>query len=105
MTPDNFGPNEASFSQAKIANEVIKAEKSKHQLQQLKDTVIDRQRAISRVTELATTARDDWRSWPARRISHIAKRLEVSNDLVESLLQPSIDHHLKELDEINVRLN
>ena len=79
--------------------------KSKHQLQQLKDTVIDRQRATSRVTELTTTARDDWKSWPTRRLSHIAKRLEVSNDLVESLLQPSIDHHLKELGEINVRLD
>jgi ribosomal protein L19E len=98
-------PSDSSFSQAKIANEVIKVEKSKHQLQKLKDSVIDRHIAHDHIVQLIQRERVEWRAWPKQSLAGLAKRLAVNTDQLQALLQPSIDTQLQELGEINLRLN
>lgn len=98
-------PHDGSFSQAKTANEVIKVEKSKHQLAALQNTVIEKQASYDHIVQLLQADQLDWQAWPHLELVTIAERLGVEPNQLQTLLMPSIDDHGKELGEITVRLD
>ena len=54
----------ATFLQAKIANDVLKAHERQLPLQQMKSELLDRRQATALVFRLAREERDAWQNWP-----------------------------------------
>ena len=94
----------ANYQQAKTAHEVLKAQTAKVNLDKLKGSLIDRDKALAHVFKLARSERDSWLNFPARVSAELASKLNADENQVYSLLTEYITRHLKELSELKPRL-
>ena len=90
----------ASFTQARTAQEIAKAQRARIQVQQLRDEVVDRGRAMAVVFRLARRERDAWVNWPARIAALMAAELGVEAHDMQKELEARVRDHLSELAEI-----
>ncbi len=91
--------------QARVANEVLKAQTNRIRLQQLKKELVDRSKATSHVFKLARAERDAWMSWPARVSSQMAAELGIDAHTMHVTLEAYVRQHLSELAEIQPRVD
>lgn len=94
-----------SLLQARTANEVVKAQTNKVRLAQLKGELVDRSQAIAHVFKLARAERDAWISWPSRISSQMAADLDIDAHALHVALEEQVRQHLKELAEIQPRVD
>jgi hypothetical protein len=93
-----------SFQQARTANEVLKAQVRRLQVQREKGELVDRARTVALVFRLARQERDAWLAWPARIAALIAAELCVDAHAVQELLEQHVRDHLEELAEPRLEL-
>jgi hypothetical protein len=93
-----------TFMQARIANEVLKAQERRLRLQQMKGELVDRAKAVAQVFKLARDERDAWVNWPARVAAVIAADLEVDPHKLHTVLERQVREHLNELAEVRPSL-
>lgn len=91
----------ATFLQARIANEVLKAQEKRLRLQQLKGELIDRVQATALVFRVAREERDSWVNWPARAAALMAAELGVDAATMQISLENHVREHLGELAEVD----
>jgi hypothetical protein len=94
-----------TFMQARIANEVLKAQERRLRLQQMKGELVDRAKAVAQVFRLARDERDAWANWPARVAAMIAAELEVDPHKLHTVLERHVRNHLGELAEVRPSLH
>jgi hypothetical protein len=102
--PGEAPGGEVSFLQARLANEVIKAQLAKVRLGKAKGELVDRARASAMVFDLARRERDAWIGWPPRVAANMAAELGVDPHRMEQVLDRYLREHLGELAEIGVDL-
>lgn len=102
--PAPVGEGEVSFLRARMANEVLKAQTSKVKLQKLKGELVDRNRTVSLVYDLARRERDAWLNWPPRVAANMAAELGVDAHRMEVVLDKYLRGHLSEMAEIKIDL-
>ncbi len=90
----------ASFTQARTAHEIAKAQRARIQVQRLREEVIDRAHATSEVFRLARRERDAWVNWPARVAAPMAADLGLDAHAMQKVLETHVRDHLNELAEI-----
>jgi hypothetical protein len=93
-----------TFMQARTANEVLKAQERRLRLQQMKEELVDRAKAVAQVFRLARDERDAWVNWPARVAAMIAAELEVEPHNLHTVLECHVRDHLAELAEVRPNL-
>ncbi len=94
----------ASFTQARTAHEIAKAQRARIQVQRLREEVVDRARATTEVFRLARRERDAWVNWPARVAALMAAELGVEPHAMQKVLEAHVRDHLNELAEIRLDL-
>jgi hypothetical protein len=94
-----------NFMQARIANEVLKAQTNRIRLQKLKGELIDRARVLAHVYKLARVERDAWINWPARISSTMAADLGVDPHTMQVTLERYVREHLSELAEFKLHID
>ena len=90
----------ASFTQARTAHEIAKAQRARIEVQQLREEVVDRAHATSEVFRLARRERDAWVNWPARVAALMAAELGGDAHAMQKVLEAHVRDHLNELAEI-----
>ena len=90
----------ASFTQARTAHEIAKAQRARIQVQRLREEVVDRAQATAEVFRLARRERDAWVNWPARVAALMAADLGVEPHTMQKVLEAHVRDHLNELAEI-----
>jgi hypothetical protein len=93
-----------SFVQARLANEILKAQLQKVKLGKVRGQLVDRAKARQLVFDLARRERDAWIGWPARVAANMAAELGVDPNRMEEVLDRYLREHLSELAEIRVEL-
>jgi hypothetical protein len=93
-----------SFMQARIANEVLKAQERRVRLQRMKGELVDRAKAVAQVFRLARDERDASVNWPARVAAMMAAELEVETHKLHTVLERHVRDHLAELAELRPNL-
>ncbi len=94
-----------TYMQARVANEVLKAQTNRIRLQQLKKELVDRSKALAHVFKLARAERDAWMSWPARVSSQMAAELGVDAHTMHVTLEAYVRQHLSELADVQPRVD
>lgn len=94
-----------TYVQAKVANEVIKVQKSKVQLEKLKDSLVDRDKALGHVFRLWQDERDSWLDWPQKAAAELSDELGVAQQTLCNLLAEGVNDHLSEMGEIQFRVD
>lgn len=95
----------ATFTQARTANEVLKAQHHKVRLARLKGELIERAQALAHVFALARAERDAWLNWPARISSLLAAEFGADPHAVHVALEREVRSHLAELGDVRIRLD
>ena len=90
----------ATFTQARTAHEIAKAQRTRIQVQRLRGEVVDRAQATAEVFRLARRERDAWVNWPARVAALMAAELGVEPHAMQKILEAHVREHLNELAEI-----
>ena len=90
----------ATFTQARTAHEIAKAQRARIEVQRLREEVVDRAYATSEVFRLARRERDAWVNWPARVAALMAAELGVDAHAMQKVLETHVRDHLNELAEI-----
>ena len=90
----------ATFTQARTAHEIAKAQRARIEVQQLREEVVDRAQATSEVFRLARRERDAWVNWPARAAALMAAELGVEAHAMQKVLEAHVREHLNELAEV-----
>ena len=90
----------ASFTQARTAHEIAKAQRARIEVQQLRAEVVDRAHATSEVFRLARRERDAWVNWPARVAALMAAELGLDAHAMQKVLESHVRDHLNELAEV-----
>ena len=90
----------ATFTQARTAHEIAKAQRARIQVQRLREEVVDRGHATAEVFRLARRERDAWVNWPARVAALMAAELGVEAHAMQKVLEAHVRDHLNELVEI-----
>jgi hypothetical protein len=93
---------QVSFLRARIANEVIKAQTAKVRLQKMKGDLVDRNRAVAAVFDLARRERDSWLNLPPRVAANMAAELGVEAHRMELVLDRVLRAHLAEMAEVKL---
>ena len=93
-------PGAATFTQARTAHEIAKAQRARIQVQRLREEVVDRAHATSEVFRLARRERDAWVNWPARVAALMAAELGLDAHVMQKVLEAHVRDHLNELAEI-----
>lgn len=91
--------------QVRIANEVLKAQLSKLQLESKKREVVNRSKGREHVYYLARTEREAWLNWPARVSAQLASDLNVDAHQMHQALEKAVREHLQDLGEMAVRID
>ncbi len=100
--PGDAGAGEVSFLRARMANEVIKAQTAKVRLQKMKGDLVDRNRAVAAVFDLARRERDSWLNLPPRVAANMAAELGVEAHRMELVLDRVLRAHLAEMAEVKL---
>ncbi len=90
----------ATFTQARTAHEIAKAQRARIQVQRLREEVVDRAQATAEVFRLARRERDAWVNWPARVAALMAAELGLDAHVMQKVLEAHVRDHLTELAEI-----
>ena len=90
----------ATFTQARTAHEISKAQRARIQVQRLREEVVDRAQATAEVFRLARRERDAWVNWPARVAALMAAELGLEPHAMQKVLEGHVREHLNELAEI-----
>ena len=90
----------ATFTQARTAHEIAKAQRARIEVQQLRAEVVDRAGATSEVFRLARRERDAWVNWPARVAALMAAELGLDAHAMQKVLEGHVRDHLNELAEV-----
>ena len=90
----------ATFTQARTAHEIAKAQRARIQVQRLREEVVDRAQALAEVFRLARRERDAWVNWPARVAALMAAELGVEAHAMQKVLEAHVRDHLNELAEV-----
>ena len=90
----------ATFTQARTAHEIAKAQRARIQVQRLREEVVDRGHATAEVFRLARRERDAWVNWPARVAALMAAELGLDAHVMQKVLEAHVRDHLNELAEI-----
>ena len=90
----------ATFTQARTAHEIAKAQRARIEVQRLREEVVDRAHATAQVFRLARRERDAWVNWPARIAALMAAELGVESHAMQKVLEAHVRDHLNELAEI-----
>jgi hypothetical protein len=93
-------PAGATFTQARTAHEIAKAQRTRIQVQRMKEEVVDRSRATALVFRLARQERDAWVNWPGRVAALMASELDVEPHAMQRVLEIHVRAHLAELAEV-----
>ena len=93
---------QVSFLRARMANEVIKAQTAKVRLQKMKGDLVDRNRAVAAVFDLARRERDSWLNLPPRVAANMAAELGVEAHRMELVLDRVLRAHLAEMAEVKL---
>ena len=102
--PADAEGGQVSFLRARMANEVIKAQTAKVRLQKMKGDLVDRNRAVAAVFDLARRERDSWLNLPPRVAATMAAELGVEAHHMEQVLDRVLRAHLAELAEVKLEL-
>lgn len=97
--------NPTNYQQAKTAHEVLKAQTAKIQLDKLKGSLVDREKALAHVFRLARVERDSWINFPARVSAEMAAKLGVDEMILFNALTEYITRHFEELSEFQPRID
>ena len=100
--PAPGGP--VTFMRARLATEVLKAQLQKEQLKRVRGEVVDRNKAVAMVFDLARKERDAWIGWPARVAANMASELGVEAHDLEQVLDRYLREHLADLAEVRIDL-
>ena len=90
----------ASFTQARTAHEIAKAQRARIEVQRLREEVVDRAQATSEVFRLARRERDAWVNWPARVAALMAAELGLDAHVMQKVLEGYVRDNLNDLAEI-----
>ena len=90
----------ATFTQARTAHEIAKAQRARIEVQRLREEVVDRAQATAEVFRLARRERDAWVNWPARVAALMAAELGLDAHAMQKVLEAHVRDHLNELAEI-----
>jgi len=90
----------ATFTQARTAHEIAKAQRARIQVQRLKEEVVDKARATAVVFRLARQERDAWVNWPSRVAALMASDLGVEAHAMQEVLETHVRAHLSELADV-----
>ena len=82
-----------------MANEGIKAQTARVRLQRIKGDLVDRNRAVAAVFDLARRVRDSWLKLPPRVAANMAADLGVEAHRMELVLDRVLRVHLAEMAE------
>ena len=102
--PADAEGGQVSFLRARMANEVIKAQTAKVRLQKMKGDLVDRNRAVAAVFDLARRERDSWLNLPPRVAANMAAELGVEAHRMEQVLDRVLRAHLAEMAEVKLEL-
>jgi hypothetical protein len=91
-----------TFLQARTADEVIKAQLQRLELQKKRGELVDRARAIALVFRLARQERDAWVGWPARVAAIMAAEVGIGAHSMQTILERHVRDHLEQLAEVRV---
>lgn len=94
------GAGGVTFINARTANEVMKAQERRLNLQKRKGELVDRARAVALVFRLAREERDAWAGWPTRVAAQMAAELGVATHHMQQVLERHVGEHLRQLPEI-----
>lgn len=97
--------NTATFTQARTANEVLKAQHHKVRLARLKGELIDRAQTLAHVFALARAERDAWLNWPSRISALLSAEFGADPHTVHVALEREVRQHLAELGDVRIRLD
>ena len=90
----------ASFTQARTAHEIAKAQRARIEVQRLREEVVDRAHATAEVFRLARRERDAWVNWPARIAALMAAELGLDAHAMQKVLEAHVRDNLNDLAEI-----
>ncbi|WNO10405.1 elements of external origin [Teredinibacter sp. KSP-S5-2] len=88
---------ESQFQKARTANEVLKAQIGRIELQVLKGELIDRDKALRTIFKIARTERDAWLNWPARIAAQVAAELDIDEQQFYVALEEQVRKQLATL--------
>lgn len=93
-----------TFIQARLANEILKAQERKLKLEKMRGELIDRNKTMAMVFGLARQERDAWINWPVRVAALMANDVGADVHAVQIALDRYVRSHLAEMAEIEVPL-
>lgn len=93
---------EVTYMEAKLANEILRAQTAEVKLAKVKGELVDRAKATALVFDLARRERDAWLSWPARVAPNMAAELGIDPHELETVLVRHLHDHLGEMAEVGV---
>ena len=97
--------NKTTFSEARTANEILKAQMQKIKLAELKKEVVNRRLAEAHIFQLAREERDAWQRWPSRIAAEMSSQLNLDQHALHTLLDKYVREHLSELAEVKPQFN
>ncbi|MBL6081487.1 hypothetical protein JMJ56_26195 [Belnapia sp. T18] len=89
-------PGGATFYDARTANEVLKAQGRRLEIDERRGRLVDKARALLLVHRLAREERDAILAWPARIAAELAAELAVDAHRLQLLLDQRLRIHLAE---------
>ena len=98
------GPGGMTFMQAKTADMVLRAQLRKLELEDRKNSLIDREKTYSHINSNARQFRDSLLNWPARVVAEMASELEVDSHTLQITLEKHLRDLLQELADMPLRL-
>ncbi|WP_426954128.1 hypothetical protein [Muricoccus radiodurans] len=93
-----------TFSDARTAHEILKAQERRLRLDERRGKLIDKARALLLVHRLAREERDAILAWPARVAAELAAELGVDPHRLQTLMDSRLRQHLSERGEAHVPL-
>ena len=95
----------AELQKAKVANESLKAQINKLQLEKMKNNLVDKGEACRLIFQLGRQERDAWINWPARISAQMASKLGIDEHTMYQTLVDAVRSHLQELSELKLEFN
>jgi len=92
------------YARLRVAQLALKVEAQRMALDENKGRLIDRQKTLALVRELAQGERDAILAWPARAAPILAAELGVDQHALHSALDASLRAHLTERSEIHLEV-
>jgi hypothetical protein len=104
QAPD-LEPGEATtIVDARLAREILTAQLLRVRLHREKGELVDRDRTVTAVFDLARRERDAWLNWPPRVAANMAAELGVDAHAMEQVLDRHLRDHLAQMAELKVDL-